>query len=121
MAAKPTGTQNPKSQGGRLTENTDPALDRTVRDKLVTARIGLLLRAPFFGNLATRLELINADSWLPTAATDGRKFYYNTEFCNKLKPKELEFLFGHEVLHNVYDHMGRNGERDRRLFNCAAD
>ena len=116
-----TSTNNPKSAGGRLTENTDPALDRTVREKLVTARIGLLLRAPFFGNLATRLELVNADSWLPTAATDGRKFYYNTEFCNKLKPKELEFLFGHEVLHNVYDHMGRNGDRDRKLFNCAAD
>ena len=60
-------------------------------------------------------------SFTSAAATDGRKFYYNTEFCNKLKPKELEFLFGHEVLHNVYDHMGRNGERDRRLFNCAAD
>lgn len=121
MAAKPTGTHNPKQSGGRLTDTTDPALDRTVRDKLVTARIGLLLRAPFFGNLATRLELVNADSWLPTAATDGRKFYYNTEFCNKLKPKELEFLFGHEVLHNVYDHMGRTGDRDRKLFNCAAD
>jgi predicted metal-dependent peptidase len=116
-----TSTSNPKQNGGRLTKDTDPTLDRTVREKLVTARIGLLLRAPFFGNLATRLELVNADAWLPTAATDGRKFYYNTEFCNKLKPKELEFLFGHEVLHNVYDHMGRNGERDRKLFNCAAD
>ena len=114
--------RNPKANGGRLTENTDPALDRTVREKLITARIGLLLRAPFFGNLATRLELVNADSWLPTAATDGRKFYYNTEFVNKLKPKEVEFLFGHEVLHNVYDHIGRTGDfRDRRLFNCAAD
>ena len=89
--------RNPKANGGRLTENTDPALDRSVREKLVTARIGLLLRAPFFGNLATRLELVNADSWLSTAATDGRKFYYNTEFVNKLKPKEVEFLFGHEV------------------------
>ena len=115
-----TSSEKPKA-GGRLTETTDPGLDRTVREKLVTARIGLLLRAPFFGNLATRLELVNADSWLTTAATDGRKFYYNTEFVNKLKPKEVEFLFGHEVLHNVYDHMGRNGERDRRLFNCAAD
>ncbi len=105
----------------RLTEQTDPALDRLVREKLVTARIGLLLRAPFFGNLATRLELVNADSWLGTAATDGRKFYYNTEFVNKLKPKEVEFLFGHEVLHNVYDHMGRVDNRDPRLFNCAAD
>jgi len=107
---------------GRLTENTDPRLDATVREKLVTARIGLLLRAPFFGNLATRLKLVNADSWLGTAATDGRSFYYNTEFVNKLKPKEVEFLFGHEVLHNVYDHIGRTGDfRDRRLFNCAAD
>jgi predicted metal-dependent peptidase len=108
--------------GGRLTDTVDPTLDRQVREKLVTARIGLLLRAPFFGNLATRLSLVNADDWLTTAATDGRNFYYNTEFVNKLKPKEVEFLFGHEVLHNVYDHMGRVGEtRDKRLFNCAAD
>jgi len=110
-----------KGIGGRLTDTVDPALDRAVREKLTTARIGLLLKAPFFGNLATRLQLVNADAWCSTAATDGRKFYYNTDFVNKLKPKELEFLFGHEVLHNVYDHMGRNGDRDRRLFNCAAD
>src|SRR5210317_41306 len=115
-------TANPKSAGGRLTDKTDPALDRAVREKLTTARIGLLLRAPFFGNLATRLELVNADSWCQTAATNGRKFYYNCEFVNKLKPKELEFLFGHEVLHTVYDHMGRCGpDRDPMLFNCAAD
>jgi predicted metal-dependent peptidase len=107
---------------GKLSDKVDEKLDLAVREKLVTARIGLLLRAPFFGNLATRLKLVNADSWLGTAATDGRNFYYNTEFCNKLKPKELEFLFGHEVLHNVYDHMGRVGlDRDPRLFNCAAD
>jgi predicted metal-dependent peptidase len=29
-----------------------------------------------------------------------------------LRPKEVEFLFGHEVLHVVYDHFGRRGERD---------
>jgi len=120
--ARATDTANPKAIGGRLSETIDANLDRQVREKLVTARIGLLLRAPFFGNLATRLELVNADSWLTTAATDGRKFYYNTDFVNKLNAKELEFLFGHEVLHNVYDHMSRVGEhRDPRLFNCAAD
>jgi len=107
---------------GKLTETIDPHLDNLVREKLITARIGLLLRAPFFGNLATRLKLVNADNWLGTAATDGRNFFYNTEFVNKLKPKEVEFLFGHEVLHNVYDHIGRTGStRDRQLFNCAAD
>ena len=100
---------------------TDPKVDREVREKLITARVGLLLRASFFGNLATRLTLTNADEWCPTAATDGRRFYYNTRFINLLKPKEIEFLFGHEVLHCVYDHFGRRGDRDPMLFNIAND
>jgi len=100
---------------------TDPKLDREVREILITARVGLLLRASFFGNLATRLKLVNADEWCPTAATDGRNFYYNTRFIKMLKPKEVEFLFGHEVLHCVYDHFGRRGDRDPMLFNIAND
>jgi predicted metal-dependent peptidase len=100
---------------------TVPSEDREVREKLITARVGLLLRASFFGNLATRLKLVNADEWCPTAATDGRNFYYNTRFVNMLRPKEIEFLFGHEVLHCVYDHFGRRGDRDPQLFNIAND
>lgn len=100
---------------------TDPKLDREVREILITARVGLLLRASFFGNLATRLKLINADEWCSTAATDGRNFYYNTRFIKMLKPKEVEFLFGHEVLHCVYDHMGRRGDRHPQIWNIAND
>jgi predicted metal-dependent peptidase len=90
-------------------------------EKLITARIGLLLRHPFFGNLATRLKLIDASDWCSTLATDGRNFYYNNDFVNKLKPKEAEFGFAHEVLHNVFDHMGRRDHRDPVLSNIAAD
>ena len=100
---------------------TNPKVDAEAREKLITARIGLLLRAPFFGNLATRLTLINADEWCPTAATDGRKFYYNSEFIKSLPAKQCEFLFGHEVLHNVYDHLSRRGDRDAKLSNIAQD
>ena len=98
-----------------------PAEDREVREKLITARVGMLLRASFFGNLATRLKLVNADEWCATAATDGRNFYYNTRFIKMLKPKEIEFLFGHEILHCVYDHFGRRGSRDPQLWNVAND
>jgi predicted metal-dependent peptidase len=100
---------------------TDTKIDAQARERLVTARIGLLLRHSFFGNLATRLQLINADDWCGTAATDGRKFYYNSKFITLLKPKEVEFLVAHEVLHVVYDHMGRRGERDPQIFNIAND
>jgi len=100
---------------------TDTKIDREARERLVTARIGLLLRHSFFGNLATRLQLINADDWCATAATDGRKFYYNSRFIMLLKPKEVEFLVAHEVLHVVYDHFGRRGDRDPQIFNIAND
>lgn len=92
-----------------------------ILDKLITARVGLLLRHPFFGNLATRMKLIDASDWCPTLATDGRNFYYNNDFVYKLKPKEAEFGFAHEVLHNVFDHMGRRDHRDPVISNIAAD
>jgi predicted metal-dependent peptidase len=118
-----TSTQNKKESDKfkDLIGPTDPKLDREIRERLITARVGLLLRASFFGNLATRLKLVNADEWCPTAATDGRNFYYNSRFVDMLKPKEIEFLFGHEVLHCVYDHFGRRGDRDPQLFNIAND
>ena len=72
----------------------DAKLDKIVREQLITARVGLLLKASFFGNLATRLKLVNADEWCATAATDGRNFYYNSRFIKMLKPREIEFLFG---------------------------
>jgi predicted metal-dependent peptidase len=90
-------------------------------DKLTTARVGLLLKAPFFGNMATRMRLIEADDWCPTAATNGRDFFYSTKFVEKLSVKKLEFLFAHEICHAVFDHFGRVGSRDRMLSNIAQD
>lgn len=109
------------AEKSKAVTETNPRVDAAAREKLITSRVGLLLKAPFFGNLATRLALTNADNWCATAATDGRHFYYNSEFINRLSLRECEFLFGHEVLHVVYDHMGRRGDREPRLWNIADD
>ena len=92
-----------------------------VKEKLITARVKMLLNHPFFGNLATRMRLIESSDWCPTAATNGRDFFYNTEFVEKLSIKELEFLIGHELLHAIYDHISRIDGRDPRLSNIAQD
>ena len=92
-----------------------------IEEKLTTARVGLLLKTPFFGNMATRMKIINADEWCQTAATDGRNFYYNTDFIKKLSTKKLEFLFAHEIGHCVFDHFGRAGSRNRQLCNISQD
>ena len=90
-------------------------------EKLTTARVGLLLKAPFFGNMATRMPLTDASDWCPTAATDGRGFYYNRDFVDKLSVKKLEFLFAHEICHAIFDHISRVGSRNFQLSNIAQD
>jgi|SaaInlStandDraft_4_1057021.scaffolds.fasta_scaffold10147_1 predicted metal-dependent peptidase len=115
-------TENTKSSKfENLLGETDPQQDAEVIEKLITARVNLLFKAPFFGNMAVRLKLTNADRWCSTAATDGRRFYYNSKFIDQLKSGEIEFLFGHEVLHACYDHMSRRDDRHPELFNIACD
>jgi len=93
----------------------------STRDRLTKARVKMLLKHPFWGNLATRMKLIADPEWLSTAATDGRNFYYCSPFIDKLDDEELVFLFGHEVGHCIYDHIGRRGDRDPQVWNMAND
>ena len=88
---------------------------------IVEARLSMLFHYPFFGNLATRMEIVDATAWCPTAATDGRKLYFNREFVKKLNKKELVFLIAHEILHAVYDHIGRRGNKFPKFWHMAID
>ena len=63
-----------------------------VLDDIIVARVGLLLRHPFFGNMATRLRVLAADDWCPTAAVDGRNLYYNTQFFAAMDNFETELV-----------------------------
>ena len=92
-----------------------------VLDRIIVARVGLLLRHPFFGNMATRLQIKSADDWLGTAAVDGRNLYFNTQFFNAMSNKEIEFVIAHEILHCVFDHLGRREDRNPQIYNIAAD
>ena len=103
---------------------TPEALDEMrveVLDRIIVARVGLLLRHPFFGNMATRLKIVAADDWCPTAAVDGRNLYFNTQFFNAMGNKEIEFVIAHEILHCVFDHLLRREDREPRIYNISAD
>jgi len=109
-------TPNPDISVEELAE-----MREVVADKITVARVGLLLRHPFFGNMATRLKVKNCDDWCPTAATDGRHLYYNTQFFNMLTDRQIEFVIAHEILHCVFDHLTRREDRDPMLYNIACD
>lgn len=104
-----------------LSEAALAALQNEVKEKVITARVGLLLRHPWFGNMATRLRVQPCDGWCPTAATDGRNLYYNSQFFDKLTTKQIEFVIAHEILHCVFSHIIRREDRNPRLYNVACD
>ena len=114
-------TANKKIKLNTLSDTFDAKLDEKVREQIVTARISMLLKMPFLGNIATRLILVPADKWLPTAAVDGRHLFYNSKFFQMLSLPQTIFVIGHEILHVIYEHMDRRAHRDPGLWNIAAD
>jgi predicted metal-dependent peptidase len=92
-------------------------------DKLVAARIKMLFNHPFWGNIACRLQLkdVTDEGWCPTAATDGRNFFYNRDFVDSLSVGQTVFLVGHELGHCIYEHFLRVAGRDKQYWNMAGD
>ena len=122
-----------KENGIEVDENSEEPVvfeytDQEVKEMIVSGRVRMLIKHPFFGTLATRLKLVEAE-WCPTAAVDGKHFYYNCDFFRTLTAEEIDFVVGHEVFHCVYDHCGEGGrlmdfaedKRDPKLWNIAAD
>ena len=119
------GPQNsaelPKAPFGQLDlSELDKEEEANQAERLMMGRVRLLLNKPFFGNLATRLVPIPTYK-IPTAGTDGRRFYYNPAFLKHLSDNEVLFLCGHEVLHCVFDHFNRREDRNPQLYNMAGD
>ena len=89
-------------------------LANEAENRIIQARVKMLFQHPFFGQLAIRLKLERADEWCPTAATDGRKFFYNHDFIMQLDDDELVFLVGHELGHVIFEHFLRREEEGVR-------
>lgn len=58
---------------------------------------------------------------IDTAATDGKRFYWNPKFLLKHTQTGLRFLCTHESGHAIYMHPARRGSRNPRLWNIAVD
>ena len=58
---------------------------------------------------------------IPTAATDGKRFYWNPKFVLKQTKIGLRIICGHEAWHALYMHPQRRGSRLPKLWNIAVD
>ncbi len=58
---------------------------------------------------------------IPTAATDGKRYYWNPKFVIKQSRIGLRIICGHEAWHAIYMHPQRRGSRLPKLWNIAVD
>jgi predicted metal-dependent peptidase len=58
---------------------------------------------------------------IPTAATDGKRYYWNPKFILKQSKIGLRIICAHESWHALYMHVQRKGSRLPKLWNIAVD
>ena len=91
-----------------------------IKERMENVRAGIVLEQPFYGTVLAHIPLV-PDEKCNTAATDGRRILYSPEYVGTLKAGELKFILLHELLHILLLHFPRRKDRDRTVWNIAAD
>lgn len=89
-------------------------------DKILKAKVGLVLEQPFFATLLMRKQIIeNPD--IKTACVDGTTIQFNPQWVENLSVDEVKGVLAHEVMHVAMLHHVRRNGRDIGKWNQACD
>ncbi len=75
---------------------------------------------PFIFSLLYPVEHVCTQN-MPTAATDGKRYYWNPKFVMGKSLAGLRLICAHEAWHAIYMHPQRRGSRNPKLWNIAVD
>jgi predicted metal-dependent peptidase len=93
-----------------------------VEEKFSKAKTLMILSEPFFASVAMGLDYVEDTSGkTKTMSTNGKNIKYNPDFVEKTPLDELSGVLAHEVLHITNLHHTRQGLRNHRKWNKAAD
>ena len=94
--------------------------DERWRELFERAKTRLMVRRPYFGLLASRLDVQKSDevgSWL----SDGRILQINDDYFGRVSSEVAEFALANSVMHHVLAHEGRRMGRQGWLWQLATD
>lgn len=101
-------------------------------EAMTVARVGMMNQCPFLAYYFYSEMVEHPTTDFPTAATDGRRIFYNIDYLMALTAPERIFVMAHEVFHAIMSHPTRikhygsagsvrNLPWDGALFNIAMD
>ena len=96
-------------------------VDPQVIDKVSTAKISLSTKPEFtfFTTALLRLNLMYGE--VGTLCTNGINLTVDPAFVKDMSNRQIAFCLMHEVMHVVYNHITRLGNKDHKLWNTATD
>lgn len=89
-------------------------------EKISQAKAKLLVDKPYFGTLASKLELIVNDD-IEAFISNGVKLEYREAYLDSLEIEELEFIFANGAMHASLAHDKRRNNRSGWLWQMATD
>jgi len=88
--------------------------------KLSQAKAKLLVDYPYFGTLASKIELLVNDD-IESFKSDGTKLEFREEYLNNLELSEVEFILANGAMHASLAHEFRREKRSGWLWQMATD
>jgi len=92
----------------------------TTQTKISQAKAKLLVDYPYFGTLASKLELVVNDD-LESFKSNGVKLEYREEYLAALELSEIAFVLANGAMHSVLAHDMRKEKRSGWLWQMATD
>lgn len=92
----------------------------TYEEKINKAKARLMLEHPYFGTVASSLQLEKNNDIL-TFSSNGSVMRYNSEYLDRLTVDEVEFVMANGAMHAVLQHQDRVNERTKWLWQTATD
>ena len=92
----------------------------SLSQKISQAKAKLLVDYPYFGTIASKIELVVNDD-IQAFKSDGIKLEYNSDFFAELELSEMEFVFANGAMHASLAHESRKNNRSGWLWQMATD
>ncbi len=93
---------------------------QNLEQKLSQAKAKLLINYPYFGTLASKLELVVNEN-IEAFKSDGKRLEYNDEYLQGLELAEIEFILANGAMHKTLAHESRKNNRSSWLWQMATD
>ena len=88
--------------------------------KISQAKAKLLVDYPYFGTLASKIEVVINDN-IEAFKSDGTKLEINSDYLQNLELSEMEFVFANGAMHASLAHEMRKNNRSGWLWQMATD